>query len=206
MGEEGGEFGEVCGYACTAIQKMQEHCKAKHSWENTQRRGGSSHVRVKHTANRLWKEGGRSQRFFEYRQWTRMFVVEGPIETQPEGETSGANEAKRLIQRANAIIDAASEEEDSSRDHFVADPWMEMTGWHRHLRGFDHVKLLQHIRPAIGEVGAEGDKDGGQRQEEEVQREVEVPGLADACRGTKRIIQRAFVTCTPERIPRAVLQ
>ena len=206
MSEEDGEFGERCGYACTAIQKMQEHCKAKHGWENTQKRGGNSHVRVKHTANRLWKEGERCQRIFEYRQWRRMFVVEGRVETQAEGEKMGANEAKRLIQRATAIIDAAGEEEDSSRDHFVADPWMEMTGCHRHLRGFDHVKLLQHIRPAIGEVEAEGDKDGGQQEGAEVQGEVEVPGLAEACRATKRIVQRAFVTCTPERIPRAVLQ
>jgi superfamily II DNA helicase RecQ len=136
-----------------------------------------------------------------------MFAVKGRLEMPAGGEvTDRAHEAKRLIQRANAIIDAAGEEEDSSRDHFVADPWMEMTGWHRHLRGFDHVKLLQHVRPANGEVEAEGDKDGGQREEEEVQGEVEVPGLAEACRGTKRIIQRAFVTCTPGRIPRAVLQ
>jgi superfamily II DNA helicase RecQ len=123
-----------------------------------------------------------------------------------EGEqVDSVRAAKRLIQMAQAKIDAAGEKEDSSRDHFIADPWMEMTGWHRHLRGFDHKELLQNIRPAVGEVAVEGEE--MDRQEEvEVEEEAEIPGLAEACRGTKRMIQQAFVTCTPERIPRAVLQ
>jgi len=191
--------GRPCDYACTAVRTMQQHCKDVHGWHNEQRRGGNARAKSKHASNRTWEHGIWCQRFFEYKQWKRVFpVAGGPDQDRTEDEEYSAATAKRLVQRAQDIVEEAEKREDSTRDHFVADPWMGMTGWHRHLRGFDHQSLLAYVRPAAGE---EGSAEAGAPATIESQSE-----LAEACRGTKRLIQRAFTTITPERISKATLQ
>jgi hypothetical protein len=85
---------------------------------------------------------------------------------------------------------------------------MEMTGWHRYVRGFDHQSLLAYLRPAVGEEGGSGEEVSvtTQRPGESTEHAGDIDGLAEAYRGTRRLIQRAFTTITPERISKATLQ
>jgi hypothetical protein len=69
--------GKPCEYACTAIRTMQQHCKDVHGWHNDQRRGGNARAKSKHASNRVWEHGIWCQRFFEYKQWKRVFPVAG---------------------------------------------------------------------------------------------------------------------------------
>jgi hypothetical protein len=116
--------------------------------------------------------------------------------------------AKRLVRRAQDIADEAEKREDTTRDYFVADPWMEMTGWYRHLRGFDHQSLLAYVRLVAGEEGGfeEGVLVIVGRASESFGHTGEMYGLAEAYRGTKRLIQHAFTTITPENVSKATLQ
>lgn len=200
-----GQIGEqACGYTCKAIRTMQEHCKKPHGWVNNQKRGGNARAKLRHSTNRMWDSGRWCQRFFEYRQWKRVFPVAGGDEDERNvAVEDSTNAAKRLVQQAKNIIEEAEKEEDASRDHFIANPWMEMTGWHRHLRGLDHKVLLAYIRPAVEENGGNVESGGSIPNDQQAE---EADGLAEACRGTKRLIQRAFTTCTPEQIPKATLQ
>jgi superfamily II DNA helicase RecQ len=205
----GQKDGQRCDYVCAAVRTIQQHCKAEHAWENDQRRGGNTRVKSKHTPNRMWKEGVHCQRFFEYKQWKKVFPVRGGDgDERMRSDPRNAVAAKRLVQRAQDIVDEAEKREDTTRDHFVADPWMEMTGWHRHLRGFDHQSLLAYLRPATGEEGGfgEGIPVMVGRASESFAHTGEMDGLAEACRGTKRLIQHAFTTITPENISKATLQ
>jgi len=55
-------------------------------------------------------------------------VAGGCGEEQTGGNEYSSATAQNLVQRAQDIADEAEKREDSTRDHFVADLWMEMTG------------------------------------------------------------------------------
>lgn len=158
----------------------------------------------------MWKEGVHCQRFFEYKQWKRVFPVRsGDDEERTKSEAPSTQTADRLIRRAYEIIGAADRREDHSRDHFIADPWIEITGWHRHLRGFDHQKLKTYIELARGKEGDSHDNIAAvvsNAVNQPTRQIVKTDGLAKACRGTRRLIQRAFTIITLERISKATLQ
>jgi hypothetical protein len=119
----GRKEGEPCEYTCTAIRTMQQHCKDVHGWHNDQGRGGNTRAKSKHASNRVWEHGIWCQRFFEYKQWKRVFpVARGRVEEQTDGGKCSAATASKLVQRAQDIVDEAEKREDSTRDHFVADP------------------------------------------------------------------------------------
>lgn len=67
---------KTCSYVCMAVRTMQEHCKISHGWENNQKRGGDTRAKVKQSSNRMWADGGRCQRFFQYSQWRKYFLVD----------------------------------------------------------------------------------------------------------------------------------
>jgi hypothetical protein len=97
----GQKDGQRCDYVCAAVRTIQQHCKAEHAWENDQRRGGNTRVKSKHTPNRMWKEGVHCQRFFEYKQWKKVFPVRGGDgDERMRSDPRNAVAAKRLVQRA----------------------------------------------------------------------------------------------------------
>jgi hypothetical protein len=85
---------------------------------------------------------------------------------------------------------------------------MEMTGWHRYLQGFDHQSLLAYLRPAVGEEGDSGGEVSvtTQRTGESTEHAGDIHGLAEACRGIRRLVQHTFTIIIPERISKATLQ
>ena len=73
-------------------------------------------------------------------------------------------------------------------NRFVANSWLSFTGWAGHLSQFQGKEQIQaFIQPTI---------DGDQTEKE----------LEDACRGTRRLIRRAFATCNPSTVSKAALE
>ena len=65
-----------CPYVVRQVQKMRDHCRTEHSWQNDWVKGGN--VRQKAAAERAlpWREGVRCQRWFPSRAGSHWFEVE----------------------------------------------------------------------------------------------------------------------------------
>jgi hypothetical protein len=77
-----------------------------------------------------------------------------------------------------------------------ANPWLELTEWVPHLKGFPRAALLRAREPA----GEEIDED---RQEEEMACEI---GLGEACKAMQQLILKAFSSCRAEIVGRLTLE
>jgi hypothetical protein len=94
----------------------------------------------------MWEDKRWCQRFFEYRQWQRYFVVsrgaldEGDEHVEAEGkdqETIDTDVGLREVLREGRVkVEEARQRQtvDGSFKRYVADPWLEFTGWHRHYQ------------------------------------------------------------------------
>lgn len=121
--------------------------------------------RSKQPSNRMWDEGQSCQRFFEYRQWQQYFAVTQTSKGQEqEGNEATDAEARvrQLLEESRAKTEDARERQavDGSFKRYVADPWLEFTGWHRHLQEFQWDDLLRFVEPTARErkQGREGSK------------------------------------------------
>ena len=86
------------------------------------------------------------QRFFEYRQWQRYFAVSqgksvrihGQVDEEGEETTNAEAGLREVLRESRAKVKEAQQRQtvDGSFKRYVADPWLEFTGWHRHLKGF----------------------------------------------------------------------
>jgi hypothetical protein len=102
-------------------------------------------------------------------------------------------EAESTQQRRRRVIQGPGGRQETSA-------WLRFTGWHVHLAGFDRGEILLTIRPAAGDAAEDGLADLT------IEEDREAPGLAAACRSTRRLIRRAFQTARPEIVGRPALE
>ncbi|KAI7205572.1 hypothetical protein KC316_g659 [Hortaea werneckii] len=192
-----------CGYICRRVQGIQEHCKVQHSGVNHRRRGGNLHRKEKHSRNRTWNVDVACQRFFEYRQWQRLFAVHAehppvtPRRQQEQGET--ANRTLDSIKADRATKQADRRIQGHSR-RCEANPWLDFVGWHRHLGGHRTQSIMRTTLPAQTE--AEFDESVHETQDAMYGDESEA-ALTCACQATKRMIRDAYRISTAEHVGRA---
>jgi superfamily II DNA helicase RecQ len=185
--------GQLCQYVCRGKKRwgIQRHCRTEHHWRNWQEQGGRADDRQKQTPNKLWVESQSCQRFFKIVEWQRYFVVKVETSNNPATnvETTEAQADDIFIQYQQAITEAKTQravEGDSSRS--VANAWLSFTGWAGHMSQFKGKEQTQaFIQPKV---------DGDQTEK----------NLEDACRGTRRLVRRAFATCNPSTVSKAALE
>jgi superfamily II DNA helicase RecQ len=209
--------GKPCGYVCRTAFGIQKHCRLEHGWVNERGRGGNVRKKGKQALNRMWEDKRLCQRFFEYRQWQRYFVVsQGRLDQEDEGvEGEGEDEEtidadaglREVLREGRAKVEEARQRQtvDGSFKRYVADPWLEYTGWHRHLQGFQWDDLLGFVERTARERAQEQSKGGRNvvrvREEDEGEEE-----LTRACKGTRSVVRKAFEVCRPGTTGRAILE
>lgn len=170
-----------CWYTCTALQKMQEHCKQKHSWVNQQKRGGNMRQKSQHSSNRLWKHNQPCQRLFRAVGWPAYMTIENRATSQgaEDGSHVYAADFLRMEEEEQA---AAAQRLITASSRQQASPWIELTEWIPHLEGFSRATLL-NARRLPGKV------DDVRREKE---KEPYEPDLADVCKAMRRLVRKAF--------------
>ena len=213
----GQKDGNPCRYVCRTAFGIQKHCRLEHGWVNERGRGGNVQKKGKQALNRMWEGKQWCQRFFEYRQWQRYFVVsrgtpdERDEQVEGEGkdqETIDADAGLREVLREGRVkAEEARQRQtvDGRFKRYVADPWLEFTGWHRHLQGFQWDDLLGFVEWTARER-AQGQSKRGRKvvwvgEEDEGEEE-----LTRACRGTRSVVRKAFEVCKPGITGRAILE
>ncbi|KAK4551753.1 hypothetical protein LTR86_010946, partial [Recurvomyces mirabilis] len=195
-----------CSYVCRHVRRMQEHYKVQHRWVNHQRRGGQAKQKQKHSRNSVWNIRIPCQRFFEYRQWQRLFAVRlDHAPTTPASRQAGIEMAKRVSSSVQ-VARAAKHDQRRIQGHSqrcVANPWLDFVSWHRHLAGFPVKELIQTTWPAKEE--AHFDESIHESQDDAYPAGSEA-ALARACQATKRMIRYAFHTSTVEHVGRVALE
>ncbi|KAI4221646.1 MAG: hypothetical protein L6R40_008618 [Gallowayella cf. fulva] len=184
-----------CWYSCRTLQGIQEHCKKAHNWVNNQKRGGDARSKNRHARNRLWRDGQLCQRLFKASGWPAYFVVQAQAHQDDGGDALRFGRAD-LAQRRKEREQTAREEGFYQGSRFLANAWVDFTGWPAHVQPFTRQALLHLIRPAKGEEGAEQTETDTMDDE----------GLANACKATRRLVYRAFQACRSDTIGRSALE
>ncbi|KAK5109835.1 hypothetical protein LTR85_002040 [Meristemomyces frigidus] len=194
------ESGVQCTYTCRGKtpRTIQRHCKEQHGWKNRQKRGGNARQKLVHSTNKMWQEGQDCQRFFEFGKWKKYFAVK----VQPPQQERSVLDAEEREKRADAVIDKHLADIEAYRreqciggegSRYTPMPWLDFTGWHRHL-GDLKLDVLRYLRPAADEKSTE-EEVLENVSGEDAEADAEDGGLADACRATRALIRTALLKC-----------
>jgi superfamily II DNA helicase RecQ len=160
-----GPDGLMCGRIFERTKHIQGHCRDKHGWVNTRKRGraprsGEELV----TANKLWVEDVCCQQFGKTGGFQRLFEVrmaghQGDNEAGERRETvavdngNGDGRLERgledMFKRAAMAMEKADKKEGSSieeQKRYSTRRWVKRAGWDRHLGRFDRKWLLRTMR------------------------------------------------------------
>jgi hypothetical protein len=148
-----------CSYICRTPRGIREHCEQRHSWVNSQKRGGDTRSKQTYTSNKIWTENHACQRFFKVGVWQRYFEV--------ARQDIVANLRRQMSQKhdffqaqANDIQQAECDAaEDANRVHGFDDHVSAVVPWLREIGIADHIRSLRkdEIRTAIA-VPRSGDE------------------------------------------------
>jgi hypothetical protein len=121
--------GRECNYTCRERSGMRKHCK-KHDYENPRGRGRPTEDTDR---SQLWVENQTCQELFKTGIWRKIF----PIQVVPRsGQTATVDavaEANEWMDGLFTSMDKAQEEARTERNRYEPNPWLEHTGWERHL-------------------------------------------------------------------------
>jgi hypothetical protein len=184
-----------CWYVCTTLRQIRAHCTAEHGWVNNQRRGGDVRQKSRQSNNRLWQDKQTCQRLFGAAGWPAYLSVENSTSEPDVGNLSQRIKADRQHQRDEREA-AAAQETIREGVRVQADPWLELTEWVPHLKGFSRAVLLHAREPARGEAREDS-------REEEIADEM---GLGEVCKAMQRLIRKAFGSCRAEIVGRLALE
>lgn len=187
------EEGQPCHYVCRSSYGIATHCRTAYGWDNPRKRGRPTDDADK---SRMWVDKQACQQFFKTGTWQRYF----PIQVVPEpsqAPTVGAMEqANTWMEGLFEKFEEARKEDESERSRYEPNPWLEHTGWEKHIRGYK-AWVVKQIQDDIAdntsvEITPEEDED------EKV--------LKKACVGTMVLIRRSFHTSRVEIVGRHALQ
>lgn len=145
--------------------------------------------------NLMWDEGQSCQRVFRAAGWPAYVAI------KPEVERHKADDALARFQAQRSRIE---EEEAATAAHDIIkegkrqlpNPWLEMTGWTAHLKGYRRTELIAARLPP------ESPPEPSARDN----RDADETALFRACRATRRVVRRAFRACRPEVVGRPALE
>lgn len=156
-----------------------------HGYQNPRRRGRPNKDTDR---SQLWVEKQTCQEFFKTGLWRRLF----PVRVMP---TVGEAATVDIIAEANDWMDGlfanmseAQEQARTERNRYEPNPWLEHTGWERHLRN-DHRNWVTEFvkvepnREKVEEFLGEDESRFAPEQEK---------ALSRACEGTVLLIRRSF--------------
>lgn len=203
-----GDDGIPCVFSCTDMSYMHRHCKKRHRWGNQQRRGGDARRKQHHTPNRMWEEAVSCQRFFRTGKWQRWFEVHSEHQTQdavPDDEWLRRGEQMLVVFQRDVIQQAQANKVDPGGHRYVANAWLERTGWAPHLSQYSPDELFELVRwpqrDDVVEESAARPQYGVGRSGPAVATSTSIPGepaLWRACQFTVRLIREAQKTCRPQ--------
>ena len=177
--------GQECNYTCREKRVMSRHCRQQHGWRNPRKNGRPDQWTDRTT---MWVEGQSCQSFFQTGGWQKIFPIQVvPASGQPV-EVDIVRKIGEWADQLKADLQKAQEEVRTSRSRYEANPWLEHTGWERHItdgcRGWvtEFVQATPHV-PKIQRWLGEG-FEGFDAQDEKA--------LSRACEGTVVLIRRAF--------------
>jgi hypothetical protein len=172
-----------CGHVCAALRAIRDHCTVQHGWASTQARGGDYKQKQSQPSNRIWEDNLLCQRVFRAVGWPAYRMVQASALAPTTDITQEIlcswknDQSKRQARQAQAVI---------RESHRVkVDPWLELTAWVPHLKGFSRVSLLEA------------------REIPDNNKECE---LGTACKAMRRVIRKAFQSCRFEIVGRHTLE
>ena len=194
-----GGDGVRCRYVCRGKTPsgIQKHCNEQHRWVNRQKRGGNARDKAVHSANKMWQEGQCCQRFFEFGKWKKYFPVMSPP-TLRQHSKADVEERER---RSEAIIDKHLADLEAHKrrrliggegSRYTPMPWLDFTGWARHLGQFEAGSIVKHMKPTAEEASSE-EEVGEETANEDGEADEEDIGLADIYRATRALIRTAIL-------------
>ena len=143
--------GALCLYICRTPRGIRDHCEQRHSWVNSQKRGGDARSKQIHARNKIWTENHACQRFFKVGNWQRYFEV--ACQDAAEDRERQASKKDHFFQaQANDIQQAECDTaEDADRVHGFDDHVSAVVPWLRETGIADHIRSLRkgEIRTAI---------------------------------------------------------
>ena len=137
-----------CCFVGRNITSIKEHCRTAHCWVNPYGKGGSKASRQSHKYP--WRFGVSCQQFFNHRAHQNYFAVVTTPSTSsfPPASSpaimSGTQQLLQQIQQRQAEITEKSTVE--AQQKLDANPWLNRTGWARHLEGITWDRMAVLIR------------------------------------------------------------
>jgi len=134
------EYGTQCQYIACQIQKIQEHCRQVHQWENPQKKGRPETGREVQVP---WRSGVHCQHFFVRGPGAQYFEVQA-VESSVAISSGDVD-----LDAAKAELQRAMQQAEEKARHQITEPeearepnrWVYRMGWAENLGGFITTEL-----------------------------------------------------------------
>ncbi|XP_022163480.1 uncharacterized protein LOC111028984 [Myzus persicae] len=186
-----------CNYTCRDRSTMQRHCKT-HNYKNPRGKGRPTEDTDR---SKLWVENQPCQEFFKTGTWRKMFPVQVVPSSRRAVTVDVVTKANEWIDGLFTEMDQAQEEIRTERNRYEPNPWLEHTGWERHLPSdyrrwiTEFVKAEPNTRKLQERLGEDDERFAPDREK----------ALSRACEGTVLLIRRSFQTSRVEIVGRHAL-
>lgn len=177
-----------CSWLSETKVAMKQHCRKEHGWSSTKGRGGSLRSRHAPELSVMWTTSHFCQQWFKAPSWKKLTKV------QPKDQDMNQANRPRLQQAGEELLQEMELTlQQRKGDRVVtlltartqANPWLEHTGWDRHLYGLERAQLKDSLYPLAGP------------EEELAATEI---ALQKACCATVRVFHQAIYICQPSII------
>lgn len=184
--------GKACNQVYGERSGMQRHCRTVHGWKNPRRRGKPTGDTNRST---MWDKDQPYQQFFRTGSWQKCFAVKVVPEPSQEPTVNAIDTANSWMDGLFEAFKTAQEKEITERCRYEANPWLEHTGWERHIKEY-RSWVVQQIR----EVNVEETSDESSEDQIDSER-----ALGRASKGTAILIRRSFEASRVEIVGRHAL-
>nr|OQO32516.1 hypothetical protein B0A51_00925 [Rachicladosporium sp. CCFEE 5018] len=188
--------GRACNHTYRKRSGIQKHCRIEHGWENPRKRGQHSRICIAEKLEQLWVASQPCQRFFKTGTWQGYFPVQVVPEPGPAPIVNTIAQANTWIEGLFEKFEEARKEDESQRNRYEPNPWLEYTGWEKHISGYKAWVVQQTQDKIVDPESVEGTSAAEKGEE----------ALEKACIGTAVLIRRSFNASRAEIVGRHALQ
>ncbi|KAF1821890.1 uncharacterized protein K489DRAFT_426801, partial [Dissoconium aciculare CBS 342.82] len=190
--------GRECNVTYRERTGIQKHCKDQHNYQSTRAKGRPDFDAVHRPP---WETNQPCQRLFRTGKWQKVFPVQVVPHAGPAVDIDHAAQGKAWMAKLFADFQQAQEDARTERTRYEPNPWLEHTGWERHLSN-DHRRWITECvkaEPNVDKVQACLEDDAAPFAPESEQ------ALSRACDGTIVLIRRSFQASRVEIVGRHAL-
>ncbi|KAK6433365.1 hypothetical protein LTR95_010457 [Oleoguttula sp. CCFEE 5521] len=180
---------------------MATHCRIVHNWENPRKRGGHRRTGIPEETGQLWVEKQPCQQYFKSGVWKRYFPIQIVPEPSQVPTVNAIEQANTWIEGLFEKFEEAKKEDESERSRYEPNPWLEHTGWEKHIGRHKAWVVKQTQDNVVDPERVEGTPVEGRPVEEE-----DEEALKKACISTTVLIRRSFNASRTEIVGRHALQ